>query len=509
MFKVLISDKLSARAKEILTERGLEVSIQTNVSPARLQAMIPEYHGWIVRSATRVTGELLKAGIRLKVIGRAGIGIDNIDLKAATTLGIVVMNTPFGNAITTAEHTISMMMALAREIPHANTSTKDGKWEKNRFLGVEVFNKVLGLIGCGNIGSIVADRALGLKMQVIVYDPFLSDEKAHQSGVTKVSLNDLLERSDFISLHTPLTESTKHILNAQAFNRCKAGVYIINCARGGLIQEPGLKQALDQGLVAGAALDVFATEPPSQTNPLLTDPRVICTPHLGAATIEAQENVAVQIANQIADFLLQGSAANTLNLPTISAQDRPKLHPYFHLAECLGLLAGQIISSGLCKIEIVYQGEAASLNCKPLTALVLKGLFSSLLEGVNMVSAPVIAQDRGIKVIESQQQTAVLHQTILKLIITTDTQIRSFAGALVDGYKPRIVDIDSIPIEAELSPLMLLVRNEDKPGFIGRLGTILGNAQINIAQLSPWTNPKRRASHQSNRHRSGDRSRNP
>ena len=481
--KVLITDKLSPLAVDILTERGLSVSLEIGVSKDRLLTILPEYQGWIVRSTTRVAAEFLKVASHLKVVGRAGIGVDNIDVKTATALGIVVMNTPFGNTITTAEHTLSMMMALARDIPNANASTKNGAWDKNRFLGIEIFNKVLGIIGCGNIGSIVAERALGLKMKVIVHDPFLSDEKAHQRGVTKVSLNELLESSDFITLHTPLTDSTRHILNAETLARCKPGVCIVNCARGGLILEDALKQALDHGRIAAAALDVFETEPPCPTHPLLADPRVICTPHLGAATIEAQENVAIQIANQIADFLLQGSAVNALNLPTISVQERSQLHPYFHLAESLGTLAGQVLSSGLRKIEILYQGDAAALNCKPLTALLLKGLFSSLLECVNMVNAPLIARERGIHVIESQEKNATLHQTILTLIVTTDTQTRSFSGALIDGYKPRIVAIDSIPIEAEISPLMLLVRNEDKPGFIGRLGTILGNADINIASF--------------------------
>jgi D-3-phosphoglycerate dehydrogenase len=480
MPKVLISDSLSPRAVEIFRERGVEVDVKTGLKPDELKAIIGDYDGLAIRSATKVTKDILSAATRLKVVGRAGIGVDNVDIPAATARGVVVMNTPFGNSITTAEHAIAMMFALAREIPQANASTHGGKWEKNRFMGVELYSKVLGVIGCGNIGAIVADRALGLKMRVIAFDPFLSHERAQDIGVEKVELDDLLRRADFITLHTPLTESTRNILNAENLAKCKKGVRIINCARGGLIVEEDLKAALDSGQVAGAALDVFAVEP-AKDNFLFGHDNVIATPHLGASTTEAQENVALQVAEQMADYLTTGAVINALNMPSVSAEDAPKLRPYMKLAEQLGSFAGQITESGLKSVTVEYEGHVADLNVKPLTALVLMGLLRPLLDSVNMVNAPVIARERDITLSETKREGASDYQTMIRVLVETDNRVRSLAGTLFGGEKPRIVGIEEVPIEAELSEHMLFIRNEDKPGFIGKLGTTLGEAGVNIA----------------------------
>ena len=479
MPKVLISDELSPRAVDIFRERGVDVDMRTGLKPDALKAIIGDYDGLAIRSATKVTKEILDAALALKVVGRAGIGVDNVDIPAASARGVVVMNTPFGNSITTAEHAIALLFALAREIPQANASTHAGKWEKSRFMGVELTAKVLGIIGCGNIGSIVADRAQGLKMRVIAYDPFLTPERATDIGVEKVELEDLLARADFITLHTPLTDQTRGVINAKALARTKKGVKIINCARGGLIDEAALQAAIESGHVAGAALDVFAVEP-AKENPLFALEQVICTPHLGASTSEAQENVALQVAEQMADFLLQGAVVNAVNMPSLSAEDAPKLRPYLRLAEQLGSFAGQITEGGPAAITISYEGHVASLNLRPLTAVVLKGLLSTRMETVNMVNAPIIARERDIKVTESRRDQSSEYQTAITVTVSGASENRSVTGTLF-ADKPRIVTIDSVPTEAELTPHMLLIENLDKPGFIGSLGRTLGDAQINIA----------------------------
>src|SRR5579862_9034575 len=383
MPKVLISDKLSPAAVEIFRRRGIDVDLKTGLTPAELRAIIPAYDGLAIRSATKVTKELLDAATNLKVVGRAGIGVDNVDIRSATARGVVVMNTPHGNTITTAEHAIAMMFALARQIPEASASTKAGKWEKNRFLGVELTGKTLGVIGCGNIGSIVAARAVGLKMKVAAYDPFLSEDRAVELGVDKVELDELLRRADFITLHTPLTDATRNIIDASALAKTKQGVRIINCARGGLIVEDDLIAALESGHVAGAAIDVFPTEP-ARESPLFGRDNVVCTPHLGASTAEAQENVALQVAEQMADFLLTGAVVNALNMPSLTAEEAARLKPYMTLAEQLGSFAGQMIEHGLAQITIEYEGHVASLNTKPLTAIVLTGVLRGMTETVNM-----------------------------------------------------------------------------------------------------------------------------
>ena len=480
MPKVLISDDLSPRAAEILRDRGIEVDVKVGLKPDELKACIGDYDGLAVRSATKVKADILAAAKKLKVIGRAGIGVDNIDVPAATAKGVVVMNTPFGNSITTAEHAIALMFAVARQIPAADRSTQAGKWEKSRFMGVELTGKTLGIVGCGNIGSIVADRALGLKMKVIAYDPFLTPERALQLGVEKVELDPLLQRADFITLHTPMTEQTRGIIDAAAIGKMKKTARVINCARGGLVVEKDMADALKSGRIAGAAVDVFEVEP-AKENVLFGLDDVVATPHLGASTEEAQENVALQVAEQIADFLMSGAVINAINMPSVSPEDAPKLLPYMKLADQLGSFAGQLVESGLKQVTIEYEGQAAELNTKPLTASALTGLLTPVLETVNMVNAPVIARERGIEVTEIKHQKSVDYQTRIKLTVTTESRARSVCGTLFGADKPRLIMVEEVPLEAELGKHMLFVRNKDKPGFIGRLGTMLGSAGINIA----------------------------
>jgi D-3-phosphoglycerate dehydrogenase len=480
MPSVLISDKLSDDAVNILQSRGLDVTFDPSLGKDKdkLAAVLGNYDGLAVRSATRLTADLIAAAPRLKVVGRAGIGVDNIDIPAATAAGIAVMNTPFGNSITTAEHAIAMMMALVRQVPQANASTHAGKWEKSRFMGVELYGKTLGLIGCGNIGSIVADRAQGLKMKVVAFDPYLTEERAVELGVEAVDLDTLMARADVITLHTPLNDHTRNILSEKALGKTKKGVRIVNCARGGLIDEDALLAALESGQVAGAALDVFAEEP-ATAHPLFGRDDVICTPHLGAATAEAQENVAVQIAEQIADYLLLGAVTNALNMPSVSAEEAPRLRPFIRLAEMLGSLAGQTINAPLRTIGIEYAGRVSGLNVKPMTAAALAGILRPGLADVNLINAPAIASDRGIAVTESKTDMSRHYDSTVAVTIGTEKGEHSFVGALFGG-EPRVVRIDDIRLEAAFTEHMLLVENEDRPGFIGSLGQLLGDADINI-----------------------------
>ncbi len=482
MPRVLISDALSPRAVEIFAERGVDADVMTGLSPDELKKIIGKYDGLAIRSATKVTKAVLEHAKNLKVIGRAGIGVDNVDVPAATQRGIVVMNTPFGNSITTAEHAIALMFALARQIPAADRSTQAGKWEKSRFMGVEVTGKVLGIIGCGNIGSIVADRAIGLKMKVLAYDPFLSAERAVALGVEKVELNELLARADFITLHTPLTDATRNIIDAKALARTKKGVRIVNCARGGLIVEEDLKAALDSGHVAGAAIDVFPVEP-AKESPFFGRDDVVATPHLGAATTEAQENVALQIAEQMSDYLTTGAVVNALNMPSLTAEEAVRLKPYMMLAAQLGSFAGQLTTYELKGVEIAYEGHAAELNVKPLTAIILTAILAPQLDTVNMVNAPVICRERDIRVSETRMPSPSNYQTLIRVTVASERHKRGVAGTLFGGDKPRIVEIEGIAMEAELGEHMLFVRNKDKPGFIGNLGRTMGEAGINIATL--------------------------
>jgi len=481
--KVLISDKMDPNAARIFEERGCDVDVITGESPEELKARIGEYHGLAIRSSTKVTGEILDAATNLKVIGRAGIGVDNVDIPYASGKGVVVMNTPFGNSITTAEHAIAMMMALARQIPPANTRTQAGEWPKKDFMGVEVTGKTFGLIGAGNIGSIAASRAQGLRMKVIAYDPFLTEDRAVELGIEKVDLDTLLQRADFVSLHTPLTDETRNILSRERLEGARAGIRIINCARGGLIDEAALKECLESGHVAGAALDVFAEEP-AKENALFGAPNFICTPHLGASTTEAQVNVALQVAEQLSDYLVNGGVTNALNMPSLSAEEAPKLKPYMALAEGLGSLVGQLAHGNLTKISIEREGAASELNGKPITGAVLAGFMRRYSDTVNMVNAPYLAKERGLEVSEIRQNRDGAFNTLIRVSVETDQGTRSVAGTLFGNEAPRLVEIFGIGIEAELKGHMLYVVNDDKPGFIGRIGTLLGDHRINIGTFN-------------------------
>ena len=482
MPKVLIADKMSNAAMEVFKNRGVDVDVITGLSKEDLIKIIPDYDGLAVRSSTRPDAEIITAAKNLKVIGRAGIGVDNIDIKAATDKGVVVMNTPFGNAITTAEHAIAMLFSAARQIPSASARTQNGEWPKSDFKGTELFNKTLGLIGCGNIGALVAERALGLKMKVIAFDPYLTEERAVKLGVEKVELDNLFQRADAITLHTPLVESTKNIVNRERLGMTKKGVILVNCARGGLVDEDALKDALDAGHVRAAALDVFAVEP-AKAHPLFGTPNFIATPHLGASTLEAQENVAVQVAEQMADYLLTGAVSNALNTPSISAEEAPRLKPWVDLADKLGTLMGQLLHSPARSVEITYKGGITALNNKPMTAAALAGLLKSAMPEANMVSAPVLAKERGIALTESYVDEAERADSLIRL--TVDTPERKFAivGTIYRG-EPRIVRLFGVPMDAAFHPNMLYVRNEDSPGFVGKLGNLLGDANINIATFS-------------------------
>src|SRR3954464_3508561 len=483
MPKVLISDPMDPKAAEIFRAKGVEVDEKPGLSKEELKAIIGQYDGLAIRSATKVTADLLDAATNLKVIGRAGIGVDNVDVPAATARGIVVMNTPFGNSITTAEHAIALMFALARALPAADSSTQAGKWEKNRFMGVELTSKTLGLIGAGNIGSIVADRALGLRMKVVAYDPFLTPERALDLGVEKVDLDTLLARADFITLHTPLTEQTRNILSRENIAKTKKGVRIINCARGGLIDEAALKEALESGHVAGAALDVFVEEP-AKASPLFGTPGLVATPHLGASTTEAQVNVAIQVAEQMAEFLVRGGVTNALNMPSLSAEEAPRLRPYMALAEKLGSLVGQLEGRRALGISVEVEGAAAQLNMKPITGAVLAGFMRVHSDAVNMVNAPHLAKERGLDVREVRHDRETDCHTMLRVSAMASAGDRPVAGTLFANSTPRLVEIFGIRVEAELEGEMIYIVNEDTPGFIGRLGTLLGEEGVNIGTFS-------------------------
>ena len=477
--KVLISDKMDPNAARIFEERGCDVDVITGETPEELKARIGDYHGLAIRSSTAVTPDILDAATNLKVIGRAGIGVDNVDIPYASGKGVVVMNTPFGNSITTAEHAITMMLALARQIPQANARTLAGEWPKKDFMGVEVTGKTLGLIGAGNIGAIVASRALGLKMKVIAYDPFLTEDRAVELGIEKVDLEELLARADFVSLHTPLTDQTRNILSRERLEKAKAGIRIVNCARGGLIDEVALKDLLESGHVAGAALDVFAEEP-AKENPLFDAPNFICTPHLGASTTEAQVNVALQVAEQMADYLVNGGVTNALNMPSLSAEEAPKLKPYMELAEKLGSLVGQLAHGNLTEMSIEREGAAADLAGKPISGAVLAGFMRRYSDTVNMVNAPYLAKERGLDIREIRHERDGAYNTLIRVTVATSQGDRSVAGTLFGEAAPRLVEIFGIGIEAELTGHMLYIVNEDAPGFIGRIGTLLGESGINI-----------------------------
>lgn len=483
--KVLVSDKLSETAVQIFRDRGIDVDFMPDFGKDKdkLAEVIGQYDGLAIRSATKATAKLLEKADNLKVIGRAGIGTDNVDKEAASKKGVIVMNTPFGNMITTAEHAIAMMFAVARQIPFASESTHAGKWEKSKFMGTELTNKTLGVIGAGNIGGIVCDRARGLKMKVIAYDPFLSEEKAAKMGVEKVELEELLPRADFITLHVPFTEQTANILSAENLAKTKKGVRIVNCARGGLVDEEALAELLKSGHVAGAAFDVFKEEP-AKENALFNLPNVVCTPHLGAATTEAQENVALQVAEQMSNYLLTGAVENALNMPSVTAEEAKVMGPWIKLADHLGSFSGQMTDEPIKAINILYDGVVSDMNLAALNCAVVAGIMKKANPDVNMVSAPVVAKERGIQISTTNQEKTGTFDGYIKVTVVTDKRERSIAGTVFSDGKPRFIQIKGINIDAEVGANMLYTTNEDVPGIIGTLGQTLGENGVNIANFT-------------------------
>ncbi len=480
--KVLIGDSLAPGAIDIFKARGIEVDVKVGLSQDELADIIGDYDGLAVRSACKPNAAVFEKATKLKVVGRAGIGVDNIDIPAATAKGVAVMNTPFGNAVTTAEHAIAMLFSAARQIPAASVRTQNGEWPKKDYVGTELFSKTLGLIGAGNIGSLVAERALGLKMKVVAFDPFLTEERAVELGVEKVELDELLARADAITLHTPLTDQTRNILSRENLEKTKKGIIIVNCARGGLVDEAALKDLLDNGHVRAAALDVFETEP-AKEHALFGTPGFIATPHLGASTVEAQDNVAFQVAEQMADYLLTGAVSNALNMPSITAEEAPRLKPFAELAEKLGEFAGQVSTEGFDAVEIEYEGEVTELNRKPLTSAALAGILRASMKDVNMVSAPTVLKERGIDLKESTQDESPTYDSLIRIKVRVDGKWRTVSGSIVNG-QCRIVAVKDMSLDAKFRPFILFVNNNDEPGFIGSLGSILGEAGVNIATFN-------------------------
>ena len=481
--KVLISDNLSEKGVKILEKAGLKVDVKTGLTPHKLKKEIGKYDALVIRSATKVTADLIKSARKLKVVGRAGSGLDNVDKEAATKNGIVVMNTPGGNTITTAEHTVALLLSMARRIPQATASLKQGKWEKKKFMGVELYGKTLGIIGLGNIGTHVAKMAQGMGMEVIAYDPYLSEEKAKELGVNGVKLNELFKRADFITNHVPFTNETKHLIGTQSIAKMKKGVRIINAARGGVVDEDALYKALKSGKVASAALDVFETEPPDKS-PLLELDNFICTPHLGASTADAQENVAVAVANQIVDYLVYGTIRNAVNFPSVSSDILPILQPYINLGERLGGFVSQNFGGGIEKILIEYKGAISELVLEPITIAVLKGILTPILkETVNFINAPIIAKERGIEVKETTSHDGGDYHSMLIVTVQSGKKESKVAGILHGKKEPRIISVDCFDIEVVPAGEMLVLANNDKPGVIGNIGTALAEKKINIARM--------------------------
>ncbi|MCK4839987.1 MAG: phosphoglycerate dehydrogenase [Desulfobulbaceae bacterium] len=484
--KVLISDNLAPIGAEILKKAGIEVDINTGLAPEELKKIISQYDGLVIRSATKVTEEIIEAADNLKVVGRAGIGLDNVNIPEASKRGIVVMNAPDGNSTTAAEHAISMMMALSRKIPQATASMKAGKWEKKKFSGREVTGKTLGIVGIGRIGAIVADRAQGLKMKVIAFDPHMPKDLVDKLGVELVSLDEMCKRADFVSVHVPFTKETKNVLSTEQFKAMKKEALVIDCARGGVVDEAALLVALQNDEIGGAALDVFADEPTNLDNcPLLALDNFICTPHLGASTAEAQENVAVAIAEQMSDYLLNGTVTNAVNVPSVSAEVLAKIGPFAALAEMIGALQMQIAKDGVEEVNIEFVGDLAEMETGPLTVAFLKGLFTPILkDAVNYVNAPMIAKERGIRVVESRSSQHDDFTNLLKVRVTTSSGENVLSGTVFGKNEPRLVRFNTFRLEALPSGPMLFVVNEDVPGVIGALGSTLGSFGVNISRMT-------------------------
>ena len=482
--KILVSDSLSKQGIELFQKAGFEVDVNTKLAKEELLKIIKNYDVLVIRSGTKVTAEVIAAADRLKVIGRAGSGLDNVDTHAATRRGIVVMNTPGGNTVTTAEHTMAMLCAMTRRIPQANASTRAGKWEKEKFMGVELYNKTLGVLGMGQIGGYLTKLAQGVGMNVIGYDPYLAEERARKMGVEVVDLPELFRRADVISVHTPLTPETRSLINRQAIEQMKTGVMIVNCARGGIINEADLYEALKSKRVVAAAFDVFEEEPVKPDHPLLTLDNFICTPHIGASTGEAQENVAIGIAEQIVDYFTKGLARGAVNIPSVPPELLPRLQPYLTLAEKLGRLQAQVYEGGLERVTVEYNGDVAGLTVAPLTIAVLKGLFTPILEdAVNFVNAPVIAKERGIEVKEVKSSDAGDFTSVIRVRVEAGKKGHGVAGTLFNRKDPRVIEIDSFQVEVIPEGHMILILNVDRPGVIGAVGQVLGEHNINIARM--------------------------
>lgn len=479
--RVLISDPMSSQAVNVFEQRGIDVVQTGKLSAQELLEMIPEFDGLAVRSASQVTEEVLNAAKKLKVVGRAGIGVDNIDVPACTQHGVVVMNTPLGNAITTAEHALAMMFALARQIPHANQTTQNGQWAKSSYMGVELTGKLLGIIGSGNIGSIVAKKAIGFGLKVQAYDPYLTEERANSLGIKKVELEELLSNSDIVSLHVPRTPETENIIDASAINKMKKGALLINCARGGLVDELALRVALESGHLKGAALDVFIDEP-ARENPLFGLDNVVCTPHLGASTTEAQEKVAVQIAEQISDYLLEGTIKNALNAANLTAEEIRKLKPYLELTHNLGSFAGQLTQTAIKNITVTYAGDAAELNVEALTTRAIQSVLAPHFSDINSVNAREVARERGIHVTEAREDLEDVYHNRITINIETEGKSRNISGTVIQNH-PRVVEIKGIKLESEFGQHMLYITNQDLPGVIASIGQFAAERNINIANM--------------------------
>jgi D-3-phosphoglycerate dehydrogenase / 2-oxoglutarate reductase len=483
--KILVTDSLAPEGLAVFKNAdGFEVDVKLGLKPDELKKICGDYDGWVIRSGTKITAELIEAAKNLKVIGRAGVGYENIDADAATKRGIVVMNTPGGNNVTTGEHTIALMMALARHIPQAVASLKSGKWERNKFIGAELCNKTIGVIGLGNVGRIVAERASGLKMKVIGYDPFIAAENIARMGVEPGTLKDIFTKSDFITVHVPLTPETQGLINKTAFAKMKSGVRIINCARGGIVDEQDLADAIKKGKVAGAALDVYVDEPPKPTHPLLQLEQVVTTPHLGASTDEAQLNVAIAVAEQMVDFLAKGVVRYAVNVPSVSPELLEVLRPYLTLGEKLGSLHTQMAGALPKEVQVEYRGDVTQYNVAALTLAVLKGLLSPVMESVvNYVNAPLVAKERGIKVMESKSEQAGDFASSITVKAKNGKQNLEVEGAMFGAKHPRIVRVNNFYLEAVPEGYILILQNKDVPGVVGAVGTILGNNGINIAGM--------------------------
>ncbi len=484
--KVLVSDKLGDAGVQLFEqEEGIEVDVKTGLSPEELKSVIGDYDALVVRSATQVTEDVLDAAVNLKAIGRAGIGVDNIDVQGATKRGIIVMNTPTGNIVTTAEHAIAMMMALTRNVPQGTASMKDGRWDKKLLQGREIYNKTLGVIGFGKIGSIVANRGRGLKMRVVVYDPVVTPDKIEKAGCESVSLKELYSQSDYISVHVPKSKKTLGMINKKAFEQMKDGVMIINCARGGIVDEDALNEAMEAGKVAGAALDVFGTEPPPPDLHLLQRDNVILTPHLGASTAEAQENVAIMVARQLISFLKTNTVENAVNTPSVSGKDLEKLNPFIFLADRMGAMQAQLISGHVKEVKIEYNGDFRDMELKPISTAFLTGLMELLsMEDVNSVNAPYLAKEDGIKVSESSSDEAMEYNHLLTLEVITDEMRSTVSGTLFGQNYPRVVKINDFRLEMKPEGYLTLIHNLNIPGEIGSIGTLLGENAVNISKMT-------------------------